>query len=170
MDFGGIERTGTFAPVFEGARNAFFSSAAPALTGHRLAPVLEGVFTGRVGNRYHVFVRRPEGQLEALAQARSYTKAHDERMAPFRPSARVAGLPRLELRCDATALSLKEGAAFCEGHRFLSCREYQAILSSFKRDEEYKKPRNTAAPKGPFARTCLQPAAPPTRERFLLPR
>jgi hypothetical protein len=41
---------------------------------------------------------------------------------------------------------LKEGAAFCEGHHFLPCRGYQAILSSFKRDEEYKKPRNTAAP------------------------
>jgi hypothetical protein len=100
MDFGGIERTGTFAPVFEGARNAFFSSAAPALTGHRLAPVLEGVFTGRVGNRYHVFVRRPEGQLEALRRLAAIRR---RMMNAWRPFGLPRGLPDCPgLNCVAT--------------------------------------------------------------------
>ena len=62
----------------------------------------------RAGESDHVLVRRPEGPLKALAHVGGYTKAHDERMAPFWPSVRVAGLARLELRCGATVLSLLE--------------------------------------------------------------
>jgi hypothetical protein len=60
IDFGGIERTRTLAPVFEGAQNAFIPEHAPVRRSDRLAPVLEGVFApcGRVESRLRTWPPR----------------------------------------------------------------------------------------------------------------